>query len=174
MTIYRKRPAPRVKFHITQTIIDTAVRHSSGHCMVADAIRANVPGASHISVDLQTIRWSEKARGLRYTYLTPRIAQDALVKFDRGLQPKPFELSLRGAQVTTMHPGSKGKTGKKKQKPAHKLGRRKLSATRADLRDGKVPEIIGGKPPPRPHPSRRREFGLRAYTLADIVPAAAA
>jgi hypothetical protein len=164
-TIYRKRPGPNVTLDVTADIIDASTRKSSSHCMIAETIRTCVPTATRISVDLATIRWSDRKKGLRYTYLTPRTAQDALVRFDRGIKPPPFKLGLRGAQVTTMKRGPKGK-----QKYVHKLGRRKLAATKTDIAQGCVPGVVGGSPPPRIRPGQRREFGLRAFTLEDVVP----
>jgi hypothetical protein len=65
--------------------------------MIADAIKTAVPNAQSVSVDLSTIRWTDPVRELRYIYLTPRRAQIALIDFDAGRVPKPFDVQLAGA-----------------------------------------------------------------------------
>ncbi len=97
------RPSPRVTIEVTEDLITNAVRADSTSCMIADAIKAQVPGATHVAVDLQSIRWSDPAKGLRYVYLTPTNAQGALVMFDQGLEMEAFTVKLRGAHVTRAH-----------------------------------------------------------------------
>jgi hypothetical protein len=78
---------------VTEDQLAEAIRRDSSHCMIADAIRAAVPDALRISVDLQTIRFTRGRR--RLVYLTPRSAQLALLRFDDGdptLEPFRFRL----------------------------------------------------------------------------------
>src|SRR6266403_5193605 len=75
---------------------------NSSHCMIAESIKAAYPRARFISVDISTIRFTDPDKGQRYTFLTPRRAQVALVQFDQGLKPTPFHLQLRKAHVTTI------------------------------------------------------------------------
>jgi hypothetical protein len=96
------RRSPHTKLVITQELIDTSIRASSGHCMIADAVRDAVPAARNISVDLQTIRWTDPDRGVRYVYLTPPQAQLALVDFDEGNPVHPFYVTVRNAYVATV------------------------------------------------------------------------
>ena len=72
---------------------------NSSHCMIAEAVRASGPWASAGMVDLQSIRMTDLERGLRYSYLTPRLAQLALIKFDQGEKPKAFKMELAGGAV---------------------------------------------------------------------------
>lgn len=164
----KKLRAPRVTVNITKEIVDRATRKSSSRCMIADAIKEQVPGAINISVDLQTIRWSDREKGLRYSYLTPRLGQEALVRFDRGEKIPVFNFKLRGAQITTMMRGAPGK-----QKPAHKLGPRQV-VTPPRKNGGGVRDldVVGGRTPPKAlaHQNMKREYGLRAFTLDDVVP----
>ena len=51
---------------VTAELIATAIPRNSGHCMIADALRAAIPSARFISVDLQTIRWSDPETNRRY------------------------------------------------------------------------------------------------------------
>jgi hypothetical protein len=54
---------------VEQPHIDESMERNSSHCMTALAIKDAIPVATHICVDLQSIRWTRK--GLRYCFLTP-------------------------------------------------------------------------------------------------------
>lgn len=77
---------------VTQEIIDTAIRGSSRRCMVADAIAAAIPDASQIRVDSVELRFT--LNGHRYSWITPNIAQWAIIDFDAGLPVEPFVFKL--------------------------------------------------------------------------------
>src|SRR5437773_7361451 len=102
MVVRRSPKSPRVIVKVTPDIIRQSVTADSSHCMIAEALRTAVPTAHQIAVDVQTIRFSDPKRRLRYVYLTPRIAQVPLLQFDQGILPEPFEFWLRGAQVVRM------------------------------------------------------------------------
>jgi hypothetical protein len=171
----QKFNAPRPIIEMKKEYIEQAIRKNTHRCMIVKAIQEQVPEASAISVDLQTIRWSDRRRGLRYTFLTPRVAQQLLVLFDLGDKQRlekfgpAVKFRLRGALVTSITRNEKGR-----RKLAHNLGRRRIAATKRDKKSGTVPEQIGGKPPPleRFHASHnsRREFGVRGFTMEDLVP----
>lgn len=96
------RRLPNAPWHtvrVTQEIIDNACRNDSGHCMVADAIIASVPGSKGASADIATLRFSNPDKGLRYIYMTPRRVQEAILAFDLGEKPDPFEFRLRAGQT---------------------------------------------------------------------------
>jgi hypothetical protein len=118
-----------------------------------------MPDASFVSVDLQTIRWTDKKKGRRYIYLTPRVAQVALVKFDQGMHTEPFGFQLRNGQSVT--------TGRKSE-PQTLVGARGTPHSRG----GSVPSIEGGHAPPLAALSNssrvkgsRRAYGLRGLEL---------
>jgi hypothetical protein len=123
----------RVDVEVTDDVIDLSTQADSSHCMIADAVRKAVPGATGISVDLQTIRFSDPKKRMRYVYLTPRIAQLALVDFDAGKKPEPFRFRLDRAHITAMkskndpvlHPE------KARMTPARTAAIQKARATRA-------------------------------------------
>ena len=92
--------APRLTIQITPERIEESKERDSSHCMIAEAVKAAYPGASRVSVDLQTIRFTDPQRHHRYTYLTPRTAQLSLIDFDQGDTPAPFSFVLRGGHVT--------------------------------------------------------------------------
>lgn len=154
--------APILDIEVTREIIDAAMRQNSRYCMIAEAIKAQYPQFTHVSVDLQTIRFSNAIRGLRHAYLTPRLCQLALVNFDQGNRLRPFKFKLRGAHTTAMI-----RTNRQKGKPLRermRLGRRRMVGDPNSAHS--VPETIGGKPMPRPskpwYPSSEmREFGMR-------------
>lgn len=96
-TAVKKPPAPKVALSVDADIIVKASRKDSGRCMVADTIRAQVPGASAILVDVGTIRWTDRAAGYRYTYLTPLMVRGAIALFDQGVVVQPFKFKLSKA-----------------------------------------------------------------------------
>jgi hypothetical protein len=150
--------------------IDDAIPRDSSHCMIAEAVRSAFPAAKAISVDLQTIRFSDPDRGLRYTYLTPRVAQLALINFDMGVKPEPFSFRLRGGGVTAS--GRRPPLQKQSEEHVEKATAarkataekvRKMSATIVGRgRAGTAAEVVGGRTPPVTTFARRRSFGLRA------------
>jgi len=161
---------PVVKIAVTQQQVKDAIRANSGHCMIAEAIIATVPNVDEntVSVDLQTIRFTDKKKGLRYVYLTPRNAQATLVEFDQGIDPEPPTFTLRNAHVLRAGRSERQKKYYAKQKKAGALPKRaKLVSGEHGRKSGhagggeNVPRVVGGKEPPRS--GVRREFGLRAY-----------
>lgn len=94
--------SPRINVVVTPEIISEATREDSGHCMIADAVKEAAPWARHVSVDIQTIRFSDPTTRARYVYLTPRLAQEALLDFDAGDEITPFKVQLRNPHITTM------------------------------------------------------------------------
>lgn len=139
---------PEITIPVTQKHIDGGVARDSGHCMFAEAVKDAVPGAKFVSVDLQTIRWTDSTRSERYVALTPRKMQQAIVDFDRGVKPKPFRVRAgRGGQVLPSGQGVKKQRKATLRKVSGGSGRN-------------VPERVGGKAPPR-YPALRRGFGVR-------------
>lgn len=92
---------PRIDFEIDQDTINRSVARDSAHCMLSEALQQARPTARNINCDLAHMRFTDPEKNLRYTYLTPRVAQIALIYFDRGITPKPFRVRLRNAAVIT-------------------------------------------------------------------------
>lgn len=143
----------RVQLAITEEDITLATRRDSSHCMIADAIKRQVTGASHVSVDLATIRFTDRAAGVRYVYLTPSRAQAALVKFDQGMNIEPFGVRLTDPMVVNIQRG---------------VARKKANLVKNPNGGGSVPLREDGITPPRgPLTSdarttgRIRKFGLK-------------
>ena len=95
--------APNVKVRVSKTHMEHSKLKSSSHCMIAMAVRDAIPAAASIAIDVQTIRFSLPEKRIRCTYLTPRIAQVAIIQYDQGVMPQPFEFRLAGAHVTSMY-----------------------------------------------------------------------
>lgn len=107
----------RVTVNVTQELIDRAEKRDSSHCMIADAVRAALPEAKSVSVDLVTIRFTDPAKNQRYIYLTPLTAQQALVDLDQGRHNEPFKFVL-GKAVQVMEAGGRaGPDGKRTKNP---------------------------------------------------------
>lgn len=141
------RPGNRrqVTVKITPDIIESATRRDSSHCMISDAIREQHPDAAMIATDLATIRFTDRKTKKRYIYLTPPLAQRALVNFDQGIPAEPFQFVLRRpAQILT--------SGMGKRRPA-KVTQPELHA---DGGPNKAPVVVDGRPLP-PRTARRHE-----------------
>jgi hypothetical protein len=144
---------------VTQHHIDEAIPRDSGHCMIAESVRDAFPGAARVSVDIQTIRFTDRAKGLRYIYLTPRSAQQALVNWDDGIKPEPWTMRLRGGMVVRA-----GSNSTRPQSPSQRASALEgLSKARLVVRNGSgnVPDRVGGPTPPTSGYGRIRAFGLR-------------
>jgi hypothetical protein len=159
--------APRVIVEVTQDLIDNSIERDSSHCMIAEAVKLAYPAAQRVSVDLQTIRFSDPNRRLRYVYLTPRTGQLALVDFDQGTPPEPFDMRLQSGQVVPMEASSSNlqseaalaarRMNAVKARQANEMKRASIVLRQA----GTVPDRVGGKTPPTTPFARRRTFGLR-------------
>lgn len=92
-----KNTSPRLDIKITDEEIAHAVQSNSGGCLIADAIKRQYPNLTCITVDMATIRATDRQRGERYTYLTPAMAQHVLLSFDQGWPNPTDELTIRSA-----------------------------------------------------------------------------
>ena len=92
-----KFASPTLTLRITQEQHDHAIQSASGGCLIADAIRSQYPHLTKVSVDMATIRVSDRKEGVRYTYLTPPLAQHLLLSFDQGWPNPTDEVVIRRA-----------------------------------------------------------------------------
>lgn len=153
--IIRTARCPRPTIEVTKQHIEEALPNESSHCMVAEAIKTSLPGVQAVSVDIQTIRWSDPELGYRYTYVTPKSVVNAIIDFDEGIKPQPFRFAPRGGQITSMARGGKGR-----QTPRHpELPRR--ATVRPPTKNETIPELVGGKPPRKTNVGGRRQFGIK-------------
>lgn len=165
-------------------MIEEAKQRDSSHCMLAEAVRAALPGARFVGIDMQTMRFTDPIRPLRYVYLTPRVAQEALIAFDAGDELIPaFKCELRGGQVLATASlrkapvDSLGQTREVRdamrqapyllplfpEAPKKKVARRPRARLKPvnGASGGNVPMIFSGRPAPISSFSKRREYGLR-------------
>ena len=164
---------PQVKVVVTPENIAIGVRSHSGHCMISEAVRQAFPTAKFVASDIQTIRFTDPERGLRYVYLTPRCAQKALLDFDGGYNPEPFAFMLKKAHVSRAghrQTGAAVQSASRVTKKAEFVGNHH-TATKLPIEEQKsgfnMPTIVGGRRAPRLR--LRREFGLRAFRGWDQV-----
>jgi hypothetical protein len=125
--------------------------------MIAEAIRAAEPRYKHISVDLATVRFTDAKKRARYMFLTPPIAQQALINFDQGRKVQPFNFILRRpAQVVMAGYDDKGKRAPRKQQGV---------SPRKPTTSHRVSTVLGGKLPPNAAlantAGKIRRFGLK-------------
>ena len=173
--------APRLTVKVTAQVIEAAKKADSAHCMIAEAIRKQLPWAHNISVDTFTIRFSDLKKRRRYFYRTPQIGQDGIVQFDQGLTPKPFSMNLRADQITPIAHRSESAKAKRRQTDAKRRRRRARIMIKGGGASNPTGELIvdGGTAPPLQRTiddplvpvSRRREFGrriLRSRWLDDM------
>lgn len=176
----RRYRAPNLLVKVTQHHIDTALPQDSEHCMIADAIKDAFPGARMVSVDTSTIRFTDPKKGLRYVYFTPPFAQSALIGWDEGVRPEPFEFKTgRATQILSAIRGHNERVHKDIPAP----GKRARPLLQTEGERG-APTLIGGNPLPlerEPGPGgtfdptvrgpnglrgrkrKMRRFGIRGY-----------
>jgi hypothetical protein len=138
--------------------------------MIAEAVKAAVPDADRVAVDLATIRWTDRAKSRRYIYLTPRAAQEALLDFDAGKKSDPLTFSLQGAMIVA----ARGEARTKRMPQTEPTTKTKMVQNSGGKRT--PPVRVGGKGAPvgvlsnmplgpkTNRRGRRREFGLRQAT----------
>jgi hypothetical protein len=180
-----RRQNGRRRISVGDTHIAESLQRSSSACAVAEALREQIPNAVHVSVDLATIRWTDRVKQLRYVALTPMCAQELIVNFDQGerekLQPISFDLrpvmiaragarrrqvpdasDLRGSGVSpaAASPADPPPAEGKRRRLVPYAGKEKRTVSKVP--DGSVPVVLGGRMPPiSALPSNTRAFGLR-------------
>jgi hypothetical protein len=88
----------RVHIELTQRQIDESMQRNSSHCAGVAAIKATIPDATFVSVDIATVRFSRN--GCRYTCLTPTVLQQFVIDYDQGNPVAPIEFTLRPAFIS--------------------------------------------------------------------------
>lgn len=182
MTKDKYPKAPNLKIRITPEHIAKAIRASSSHCMISDAITKSTPWAKNVSTDMQAVRITDTRRNLRYIYFTPPLACLALIDFDEGkhttLTDDGFDLKLTGtrAQVIT----SQEREAHSKQVKASQKKHRLPKKSRLNQSDFKKPPTkpvmvgsrstelrkVGGKEPPQgSNIVRNRKWGMKVLRV---------
>jgi len=148
---------PKKLIQVTQDLIDGAKREDSSHCMIAEALKIALPQATHISVDLATIRYTDRRRRERVMILTPPPAQVGLLMFDQADSDLgPFEFNLPApAQIVKMrsHPKAVTSTPPGKRTTPSKAvtstpPKKRQKAILGPTNGKKIPPKLGGSLPP--------------------------
>ena len=164
---HRKR-----RINVTPSILERACRKDSSHCMIAEAIKEAWPDVYDVSVDVRTIRMTDRKAGKRFVYLTPQNCVENLIKFDFGvkLDPWHFFVPMRPAQVYPLTVRDQSKANKAKR--PKNTGKKEIKASH----DSPTPLVHGGRPPmtaalassarggPR---GRKRIFGMQVLASFD-------
>jgi hypothetical protein len=129
---------------VTQADIDKAIRKNSARCVVATAVARSIPGASHVDVDLQTVRFT--VDGERRIYLTPPGAAGYVVGFDAGDPIHPFGFRLSEAHRVSVRQDKHTPASKERNRATMAVKRAKKKAARAQERL----ELELAKPEPDP------------------------
>jgi hypothetical protein len=172
--------SPRLTIKLTEKQWEKAKRANSAGCLISDAIKRDYPHLTGVETDMATIRASDRAKGERYTWLTPQNAQDLLLAFDQGWdQPADQQIVLNGAvRITKIKAGSKAQVADQSARrvaleervaageellPPEKTALTKLQALAERptsegpvtdvVEDGDVTTVIGGKAP-RKNPTK--------------------
>lgn len=121
---------------VSQDIIDAAKRGHSRKCMVAEAIREQVPGCSGIDVSADSIHFNlpDKKSGqtIKHVYPTPGATSKNIQEFDTkgGDGIKPFKIKLRADQCATRIVKPKPRKGKIKILNSKRCSRRSKALCR--------------------------------------------
>jgi hypothetical protein len=142
---------------ITKQRREKAVRSNSGGCLIADAIKETYPALTGVSVDMATVRVSDRKMGVRFIYLTPPAAQQMLLSFDQGWEPTVENLTIRRAvQIVPIVKARSDRGGRKQREAARskrlkELQERKVKGTlTSDERRSLTRMLNANRTPKRP------------------------
>lgn len=117
----------RIAVDVTQEDIDKAMRSDSARCVVAQAIARTLPDARRISVDVQTVRFTD-GHGVRRVYLTPVGVEQYVIGFDAGDKIEPFSFGLYDSQRVNVPTKQGTDAGRKRRAAEAKVRDRKAKA----------------------------------------------
>jgi hypothetical protein len=167
-----RRDRPRIK--VTQTDIDKAVKSNSAKCVVAQAIARQIPDATRIEVDTQTVRFTSDGR--RWAWLTPYAVQGYVIAFDAGDEIEPFEFSLttniqtqrRGRTAAGKKVAAAGARVRKAKKDQEKGSKQAVSSPPTTMAEAESQELVdaraayeSAKAEAKGHQQETREPGAR-------------
>lgn len=154
----------KVDCFLKQHCIDHAIQNNSSHCMYAESIQEDHPHFRRVSVDLQTIRWTDTRNKRRYFALTPALMQKVLVEWDGGTKPVPHAFGFRPIQSIKSQMAEKLSPDQQEQKRTTRDLREKKTLKIGDITSGGRLQVTGGSPPPKSNQfSARCQFGVRVY-----------
>lgn len=147
--------SPRFQVSVSKKTIDAAKPGDAAHCMIARGLRDAYPSARWVLVDLQSIRFTDRDKGFRYIYMTPRSVQRRLIDFEQGTKPAPFAFLLAEGHARAIFK----KPAKAASAKLLKAGAKGRNAIKERLKHKSV-----ALPPHREDipTSHKRQFGIRA------------
>lgn len=148
-----------MKITVRKEHIENAKRKDSHHCMIADAIRDCTNG-QYIRVDVQSIQFSDVKSGERFIYLTPPIAQNAIIRWDKGIEVQPFSFEIHDPKIKKVRTRWTGNVEARNAAQRKYEKKRRLARKKAK-KDPNAPRLVTKKS--KKAISRYREFGLRKY-----------
>lgn len=156
-----------VRVDVTQDVLTNAVLGNSNRCAVAVALQRRFPSATHVTVDIHTMRLSIPENGKRYIFLTPGRVQQYIFDFDEGKSIKPFSFHLRKAAWiadASSHGGSDRPERGIARTEVVRKNNGKVQKTSIKVEDTHLP------PPENSRTTGRRVKGLRAVRGWDVNP----
>jgi hypothetical protein len=131
-------PSENISIKVTQADIDKAITKISSRCVVATAIARDVPGATGVQVDVQSVRFTKG--GVRHTYFTPPAVAGYVVAFDAGDDIHPFRFTLREDQRLPVRRRMRTPAGNEKARVSAQVRTAKASVKRAEAKVEKLKE----------------------------------
>lgn len=160
-----KHGSPTLVVKISEENYERAQQSKSGACLIADAIKAQYPHLSRVTVDMATIRATDRKAGVRYTWLSPSSAQHLLLSFDQGW-PKPIdEVVVRKAVVISPIRRSPSVDAKRAEARAHRLTELEAKEAKGKLTNGEK-RALGKLRNPKPAPARPTTTGKADVKVA--------
>ena len=126
---------PQVTVNVLQSHIEDATPRDAHRCMAFRAIQEKHPEFQWIRVDGRTIAFSDPRRRLRFEYITPRIVQQNILRFDNEklrhlIKPFTFKLLVKNA-LTPRKMGHNGGVWSSKKRQDVRKGRRLVKSHHA-------------------------------------------
>jgi len=112
MKTLKEGHSPILTAEITQANYEKATAADSGGCLVADAIEDKYPQYK-ADVDVATIQIKDRARGVKYIYLTPPRIGNVLLGFDQGWREEDLPIKLRLANAVKIVKITRSRSSKK-------------------------------------------------------------
>ena len=151
----RTHGSPSLTVQITEENWERAIASNSGGCLIADALKAQYPEYTGVTVDMATIRFSDRKSGQRFTYLTPQSGQHLLLSLDQGWASKMIsEIILkRAVKIDRIIRSPKEKAAKE----ARRLERKAELEAKVEAGEGLTPpekRALARVSNPKPIPER--------------------
>jgi hypothetical protein len=146
---------------VEQQHIEGGIASDSHYCTIAEAVKDAMPFAQRVSVDLATIRYTDRDTGKRYIFLTPVKCQEYLLMLDNGLRErlKPFKFMLNRPTQIINPRAKRGKVAVTKSKTHAPIKRDGKALPMGPLAGGALGGV--GKPEDL-RTGRIRRYGLRS------------